>query len=139
MIESVNQNKGDIINLTIPARAEYVSVVRLTSSAIASRIGFDIEEIEDIKVAIAEACTMIIKNGENQNIDIKFEIMEDRLIINIQAKQFVCQERYDEVSDIDDNRSLSILIIESLMDGVRCENCDGIVCLKMMKKLRVDV
>lgn len=139
MIESVNQNKEDIIRLTIPAKAEYVSVVRLTSSALASRIGFDIEEIEDIKVAIAEACTMIIKNGEKQNIDIKFEIMEDRLIISIQAKQFVCRGRDDEVSDISDNRSLSILIIESLMDEVRCDNCDGVVCLNMMKKLGVDV
>ncbi|WP_069651067.1 ATP-binding protein [Caloranaerobacter ferrireducens] len=139
MIESVNQNKEDIISLTIPAKAEYVSVVRLTSSAIASRIGFDIEEIDDIKVAIAEACTMIIKNGEKQNIDIEFEIMEDRLIISIQAKQFVCQERDDEISDISDNRSLSILIIESLMDEVKCDNCDGVVYLNMIKKLGVDI
>ncbi|SHH78076.1 serine/threonine-protein kinase RsbW [Caloranaerobacter azorensis DSM 13643] len=139
MVEAANQNKGDIIKLTIPAMAEYVSVVRLTSSAIASRIGFDIEEIEDIKVAIAEACTMIIKNGEKQNIDINFEILADILNISVQAKYFVCQERDNKVFDVYDNKSLSILIIESLMDKVECESCDGIVCLKMMKKLRVDV
>ena len=41
------------IELRLPFKAEYVSVARLTASGIASRIGFDIEAIEDIKVAIA--------------------------------------------------------------------------------------
>ncbi len=48
--------KKDIFKLTIPSKPDYISVARLTSSAIANKIGFNIEDIEDIKVSIAEAC-----------------------------------------------------------------------------------
>ena len=40
---------NDIIILTVPAKPEYVMVARLTSAAFASRLGFDIDQIEDIK------------------------------------------------------------------------------------------
>ena len=38
------------INLSIPAESKYVSVVRLTASGLAAKIGFSSDDIEDIKV-----------------------------------------------------------------------------------------
>ncbi|MGV3487465.1 MAG: anti-sigma B factor RsbW, partial [Tuberibacillus sp.] len=43
---------SDTINLTIPAKPDYIGVVRLTISGIASRMGFLYDDIEDIKVAV---------------------------------------------------------------------------------------
>ena len=51
-----NGETYDSISMALPSKPEYVGVVRLTVSAIANRMGFNIEEIEDIKVAVAEAC-----------------------------------------------------------------------------------
>jgi len=56
---------GDRIVLSFPARPDYILAVRLTVSAVAERIGFDIEEIEDLKVASAEACTLLLAEGAN--------------------------------------------------------------------------
>ncbi len=47
-------------------------MVRLTSSAIASNMGLNIEEIEDIKVSIAEACINAI--DKSNEINVQFEI-----------------------------------------------------------------
>jgi len=47
----------DYIEMKIPAKPDYVGVIRLTLSGIASRMGFTYEEIEDIKIAISEATT----------------------------------------------------------------------------------
>ena len=57
--------KNDIIEIRIPAKPEYILVARLTASAIATRVGLNIDDIEDFKVAIAEACISII----NQKIE----------------------------------------------------------------------
>jgi serine/threonine-protein kinase RsbW len=47
---------SDEIELTIPAIPELLSLPRLTAAALAARAGFDIEEVEDVRLAIEELC-----------------------------------------------------------------------------------
>ena len=54
---------NDIVELILPFKAEYVSTVRLVASSLSNRIGFDVEVIEDIKVAISEVCSKIVNIG----------------------------------------------------------------------------
>lgn len=118
---TIREDVFDYVNMTLPCKAEYVGVVRLTVSAIANRMGFNIEEIEDIKVAVAEACTNAIKHGLDEEFDASFSIFEDKMTISITDKgQGV------EISNIMDpdlqnpseNGGLGIFIIKSLMDDV---------------------
>jgi anti-sigma regulatory factor (Ser/Thr protein kinase) len=51
---------GQPLELTFPAQSEWVSVVRLATAGVASRMGFSYDEVEDIKLAIAEACNNAI-------------------------------------------------------------------------------
>ena len=55
--------------MTVPNASEFVSVIRLAISGIASRMGFSIEEIEDIKVAVSEACTNVIQHAYDEQDD----------------------------------------------------------------------
>jgi serine/threonine-protein kinase RsbW len=64
---------GDVIRLQFPARPEYILAVRLAVSAVAERVGFDIEDIEDLKVASAEACTLLLSAGAD-TIDISLVV-----------------------------------------------------------------
>ena len=48
----------ETIKMEISANPEYVSIIRLTTSGIANKVGFCIDDIEDLKVAISEACTL---------------------------------------------------------------------------------
>lgn len=54
-------NDPNTISLNLPAKAEYVSVARLTASGISSSMGFDFDAIEDIKVSISEVLGKIIE------------------------------------------------------------------------------
>ncbi|MGP6158678.1 MAG: ATP-binding protein [Vulcanimicrobiaceae bacterium] len=49
------------VDLRIPSKPEWVAVARLAVAAIANRLPFSVEEIEDLKLAIAEACTICIQ------------------------------------------------------------------------------
>ncbi len=65
------------IRLQIPAQADYLDVVRLCLYGIASKVGFTYEEIEDMKVAVAEACNNAVLHAypdKNDGvIDIHFD------------------------------------------------------------------
>ena len=57
----------ETIKMEIASNPQYVSVIRLTTSGIANKIGFCLEDIEDIKVAVSEACTNAIKHSLDNN------------------------------------------------------------------------
>lgn len=47
----------------VPAESEFVAVIRLAVSGVAARMGFTLEDIEDIKVAVSEACTNVVQHA----------------------------------------------------------------------------
>jgi len=102
------------INLTIPKKSEYMSTIRLTTSALSSLKGFNVDEIEDLKVIISEVCTFFISNVENNNepIDIKYEINDGSITV------IVTDLNSGEISDKNrTNSEMCIMIIESLADN----------------------
>ena len=118
--------KKDIIKLTIPSKADYISVVRLSSSAIANNIGLNIDDIEDIKVSIAEACINAL--NKDDEISLQFEIQEDKLTMKVN-NVFPCK---DGETDLDKEIELGILIIKSLMDEVNF-NEEGVEMIKYIE------
>lgn len=138
--------KKDVIKLSIPNKPEFVSVVRLTASSVASRMGFNIEEIEDIKVAIAEACTSVIKfeslqEDENNNIDIEFQLSKNELTIIVKGLSTgICKESLEKSHILDtEEANLGMFIIKSLMDDIECITDVNVTKLKMIKKIGVAV
>ena len=55
----------ETIKMEISANPDFVSIIRLTTSGIANKIGFSIDDIEDMKVAVSEACTNAIKHSDD--------------------------------------------------------------------------
>ncbi|TCO78074.1 ATP-binding protein [Marinisporobacter balticus] len=144
-IEKVEKKVCDHFSISVPNKPEYVNVVRLTTSAIASRMGFNIEQIEDIKVAIAEACTNAIKHGlcnHNQNFDINFFIDDEKIIIDVIDKGTGFASNEIEKPDLTSPKEggLGIFIIQSLMDKVEIVSEIGKgTRLQMIKYLGDDI
>lgn len=134
----------DTIKLSIPNKPEYVSVVRLTVAAIANRLGFDIEAIEDMKVAIAEACTNAITHGQCEgeaNFNIEFNIESEKLTIYVSDYGKGCLEQNIKTPDLENPREggLGVFIIKSLMDDVEIVSDLGKgTTIKMIKYIGED-
>jgi len=128
---------SECISLKIPSRPEYVSLARLNSSAVANSVGFDFEEIDDIKIAVAEACNSIIDglDGIKDSINIEYLIEDMKLDIIITTNHPIdCHlKEGDDVLD----QNLSLLIIETIMDEVECLK-DEVSGIKMTKRIGVD-
>lgn len=53
----------DEVLLRFPARPEYLRLARLAAADVATRAGFDYEEIEDLRIAVSELCAMLSSDG----------------------------------------------------------------------------
>lgn len=128
----------DRVNMSLPCKAEYVGVVRLTVSAIANRMGFNIEEIEDIKVAVAEGCTNAIKHALDEKFHIYIDIFENKLQIEIKdsGKGYNIEEVGNPDLSNPREGGLGIFIIKTLMDEVELKSEIGVGSeIKMIKFL----
>lgn len=53
----------DEVVLTLPAAPEFVRLARLTCAGLATRIGMGYDEVEDLRIAVGEACSLLIGAG----------------------------------------------------------------------------
>ena len=124
----------DRVYLRVPAKPEYILVIRLTTSAVATRAGFDVDEIEDIKVAVAEAGT-VITHQKNRvgTIELSYKIAGvNGIWIHISAPE---TEEVTIPYTENEQAELSFYIMESLMDNVERNEKDGFIReLKMYKE-----
>src|ERR1700745_3993604 len=51
------------VKLTLPARPENVAVVRHVLGAFAQALGLSVELIEDLRLAVTEACTNVVRHA----------------------------------------------------------------------------
>ena len=131
----------ETIKMEIASNPQYVSVIRLTTSGIANKIGFRLEDIEDIKVAVSEACTNAIKHSLDNKFSVEYTIFENGLTITI----IDSGKGYDvdsiDVPNLEEPKEsgLGLFIIQSLMDELEIKsNINYGTVIKMTKYLGVD-
>lgn len=133
----------DFIEMRIPAKAEYVGVVRLTLSGIANRMGFSYDAIEDLKVAISEAATNVVTHAYEEDstgeIALGFGVHEDRLEIMVSdnGESFKFEDikgRMGPINQAEINQPQSmkeggfgLFLINALMDKVELNNSYGVL------------
>jgi len=74
------------VRLTIPAKAEYVLLGRLALSGVTRMRPLDDETINDLKLAVTEACTNSVRHAYRGNggiVDIVYELHDDRLVVEV--------------------------------------------------------
>ena len=52
------------VELRVPADRAYASVLRTTTAGLAARLDFPIDDIEDLRIAVGEACAMVLGEAE---------------------------------------------------------------------------
>jgi serine/threonine-protein kinase RsbW len=118
---------GDRVELVFPARGDLIVLARLVTSAISSRSGFDIEELEDLRLAVGELCLLTLPGSDSRQGDLRLEFT-----VSAEAIDVVCTlvgsgapvEERAEQSEVD---ALSEQILAALVDDYGRERLDGAV------------
>ena len=56
------------VELRLPADGAYVSVLRTLTAALAARLDFTIDDIEDLRIAVSEAAAMCWRGGAGADL-----------------------------------------------------------------------
>ncbi|GGH38972.1 anti-sigma B factor RsbW [Paenibacillus segetis] len=116
--------------LSLPATAEYVDIVRLNLYGVASKMGFSYEEIEDMKVAVSEACNNSVLYAYKQEqgiMEVTFEITNEVLSITVgdNGESFDSWGKVGEDATLHDKEldevqigGLGFYLMQALMDDV---------------------
>jgi serine/threonine-protein kinase RsbW len=143
-------NEESFVQVRIPANAEYIDIVRLALYGIANKWGFSYEEIEDMKVAVSEACNNAVLHAYKGKpvglIEVYFEFANQRIKIRVKDEGDSFQYDPTETKSTalhDKNVSeigaggLGIYLMQALMDAVEVNTHSGTEVI--MTKLRSKV
>ena len=68
---------GDEIHLVVPTSPDLLRLVRVVASGLASRLGFPIDAVEDVRLAVDELCwTLVSRVGSASTLAVRFVILE---------------------------------------------------------------
>jgi serine/threonine-protein kinase RsbW len=131
---------GNIVELRIPSKAEWVGVARLAVAGIASRLQFSIEDIEDLKLAVAEACTNCIQHASGgDSVAITCQMFPDKIVVKVEDSGAGASVGALTPRRLGEPKvgGLGVFLIRSLMDDVEYElNPESGTKLTMTKFLR---
>jgi len=68
-----------VVRLIVPRALEFVPLARVTVAGYAARLGFDVDEIEDSRIAIDELARVLVEVGDGDSIELELEGAEHRL------------------------------------------------------------
>jgi len=130
---------ADVLKFSIPGKPEYVQMVRLAIASIAGKANFDVDAVEDIKEAVAEASKIVFCHGNegfSTSYEIVCEIEENSMTITASD---ACSEHNLVKSSkpcckCPDEGNLAVEVMKSLMDNVEVGfDPDGNKIIKMVK------
>jgi serine/threonine-protein kinase RsbW len=125
---------GDRIELTFPARGDLIVLARLVTSAISARAGFDIEELEDLRLAVGELCLLTLQGHDSRYGDLRLEMSVLDDAIGVQCTLEHAAPSGETHPDEDESALLSQRILDALVDEHGRESQDGSVRAWLRKR-----
>jgi serine/threonine-protein kinase RsbW len=118
------------IHLTIPARAEYITLGRLALTGLAKVRPLGEDVLGDLKLALTEACTNSVRHAYGAGggvVEIVYELHHDRLVVEVadDGEGFTPGEVAGDGSEELSEGGLGIAIIRSLTDELEIGSSPG--------------
>ncbi len=128
----MNTVPQDVVELRLPPDAKYIAVVRLMVAGVASRVGIDVDEVDDMKVAISEAFTNTIDHAYQgrdaglvtvrmipSDTALRIEVIDEGLGFDPGSRDFT------QVGDLTGEGGLGLYLVHQYMDEVKIESAPG--------------
>ena len=95
----------------MPASPDLLRVARLTAAGLATRVGFNVDEVEDVKIALDELCFGVLGDGAGAGtLDLRFVLEPGALTIEGAGPADGAQDRDEETTEF------AALLLAALVD-----------------------
>ncbi len=110
------------VSFKIPAKREFVGLVRLAIGGLSQVAPFDVDATEDLKLVMSEICTSMINSSEDADTDLSFSITLNKaeLTVEVDSVEAVNEMVSATSSGLTKagSQKYSLSIIMALMDKV---------------------
>ena len=117
------------MSLTIPARAEFITLGRLALTGLANVHSFSEELLGDLKLALTEACSNSVRHAyddDEGSVEIVYELHDDRLVVEVSdaGRGFEPEGTTHRPPELDEG-GLGIAIIRAVTDELELGESRG--------------
>jgi len=68
--------ESDVVRLEVGGDHRHVRIARLVATGVASLAGFDVEAVEDLRIAVDEACVWLIDHGDGPSLRLTLRLVD---------------------------------------------------------------
>ncbi|SDI03139.1 serine/threonine-protein kinase RsbW [Sinosporangium album] len=80
----------DVVSVRLPAASAYLSVLRTATAGLAARLDFTLDEIEDLRIAVDEACAMLLTQAvPGTDLTAEFELTGQEMQVRVEVNTLV--------------------------------------------------
>lgn len=124
MVDGPDRDDLDEIRLVLPAMARYARIARLTVTGLAARMGFSYDEVEDLRIAIGELCSILFDDPHGR-VAFTCSLSSDSLT--------VVAER-DPAGPLPPITDLSVQILDAVVDRTRVDAGRGLISVTKQRR-----
>ncbi len=118
---------GDVVEVRVPADGAYVSTLRLTAAALAARCDLTIDDIEDLRLAVDEACALLLPHaGPGSALDARFELTRGSLEVHASVRALDAAQL--------DRTGFAWTVLGALASSVTVSASDGRLSIAVTKR-----
>jgi serine/threonine-protein kinase RsbW len=106
------------VRLLIPATSRYLRLARLTAAGLAGDLGYSVDAIEDLRIAVDELCAAIIEDTPSPaQLELSYRESEGKLVV-----EGTCRARSTKAPDL---HSVARELLNMLADEYSIGAIDG--------------
>lgn len=131
----------DNLKFTIPGKPEYMTMIRLATSSIAAQAGFDVDQAEDIKIAVVEACKNISchgKDGYSEKYEIEYAVEKGNFSVTVidACDGHSLEKLSQQCQNCPQEGDIGMILLHSLMSSVNIgKDENGHKFIQMVKSI----
>ena len=128
-------SKNNTVKLVLPGRSEFLQVARLATGGVAARAGLSVDDVEDLKVAVGEACTNVVDHAcadgadsEDCRIILRMTVGKDEITVEVEDEGVgfdPAELERGRRENYDGEGGLGFWLIKELTDSLRVESAPG--------------
>jgi serine/threonine-protein kinase RsbW len=105
------KTEADLVEVCVPADPAYLAVIRTTTAGLAARLDLTLDEIEDLRIAVDEACGLLLgrRHHADHNLTATFRILPDSLEVVVRGPE----------TDLPDDSSYAWALLRALAGEVQ--------------------
>lgn len=120
---------GDVVELRVPADVAFVATLRLTAASLAARCDLTIDDIEDLRLAVDEACALLLPHATpGTGMRASFHLSQGRLAVTTSV------DAPDASSASPDRTGFAWSVLSALASDVQVAGADGRLSITVTKR-----